>query len=173
MKFWLGCIRSCGILSRLCTLQFSHSSWPTRLLRKTVISSWRKSEKKLWLIFLKRRTHCAAGINKLLSRYEKCTSLQNSSIMLVHKQRRRHYSIWQPKRSGCCHICPTVWIWLLVIFGCFHSTSIRSLSLWRTFLGCFFDTGSAISQCGTTIEQHYSRKKWGEGGRKKHKAEPR
>ncbi len=51
-------------------------------------------------------------------------------------------------------------IWKMVL-----EKPIRSLSLWRVFLGCFFDIVSAISQCGTTIKQHYSWKKWGEGGR--------
>ncbi len=41
----------------------------------------------------------------------------------------------------------------------FYYASIRSLSLRSTFLGCFFDIGSAISQCGAMIEQHYSRRK--------------
>ncbi len=35
----------------------------------------------------------------------------------------------------------------------FYYASIRSLLL-RAFLKCFRDSGSAISRCGTTIEQH-------------------
>ncbi len=40
--------------------------------------------------------------------------------------------------------------------GNFYNASIRSLSLRRAFLRCFFNISSAISQCGTAIEQHYS-----------------
>ncbi len=56
---------------------------------------------------------------------------------------------------------------------CHYYASIRSLSLRLAFSGCFFYIGSAISRYGTTIEQHYSRRKWGEGGRKEHKTEMR
>ncbi len=55
----------------------------------------------------------------------------------------------------------------------FYYASIRSLLLQCSSSGCFFDIGSAISQCGTTIEQHYSRRKCGEGGRKEQKVETR
>ncbi len=72
-----------------------------------------------------------------------------------------------------------IWFWTLrrvsvtmVTNTAFYYASVRSLSLQRPFLGCFFDIGSAISRCGTTIK-HYSRRKWGEGGRKEHKAETR
>ncbi len=41
------------------------------------------------------------------------------------------------------------------------------------FRDIFFNIGITISQCGTTIEQHYSRRKWDEGGRKEHKVETR
>ncbi len=60
-----------------------------------------------------------------------------------------------------------------IVFCSFYYASIRSLSLRHNFLGCFFDISSAISRWDTTIEQHYSRRKWSEGGRKEHKAETR
>ncbi len=41
----------------------------------------------------------------------------------------------------------------------YYYASIRSLSLRYAILGRFFNIGSAISRCGTTIEQHYSRRK--------------
>ncbi len=34
----------------------------------------------------------------------------------------------------------------------YYYGSIKSLSLQRAFLGCFFDTDSAIFRCSTTIE---------------------
>ncbi len=51
--------------------------------------------------------------------------------------------------------------------------SIRSLSLRCAFLECFLDIGSAISRCDIKIEQHYSRRKRGKGGREERKVEPR
>ncbi len=41
----------------------------------------------------------------------------------------------------------------------YYYASIRSLSLPRAFLGCFFDISSAIFPCGITVEQHYSKRK--------------
>ncbi len=55
----------------------------------------------------------------------------------------------------------------------FYYVSIRSRSLPRCCFGCFFIVSNATSLCGTMIEQHYSRRKWGEGGTKEHKAETR
>ncbi len=57
-----------------------------------------------------------------------------------------------------------------IFFTSFLLDRPRSGMRFRDF---FFFIGSAISQCGTTNEQHYFRWKWGVGGRKEHKVEPR
>ncbi len=46
------------------------------------------------------------------------------------------------------------------------------LGLARLF-GIFLNISSAISRYGTTIEQHNSRRKWGEGDKKEYKVETR
>ncbi len=48
------------------------------------------------------------------------------------------------------------WFSSVLIFPDFCYASVGSLSLQLTFLGCFFDIGSAISWCSTTIKQYYS-----------------
>ncbi len=73
-------------------------------------------------------------------------------------------------------------LFFTIFFFIFHSfffhfslftTLLLGRSHWRAFLGCFFDIGSAISRCGTTIQHHYSKRKWGKGGRNEQKAETR
>ncbi len=55
--------------------------------------------------------------------YVYCSLLNFFCTMItpVHLQRRRRWSIWQPKRSRCCLIRLIVRIWLLMIFGCFQN----------------------------------------------------
>ncbi len=52
--------------------------------------------------------------------WSKCPDLTRSFI-LHHNNACPTLSIWQSKRSKCCHIHSTVWIWPLVIFGCFQN----------------------------------------------------
>ncbi len=73
--------------------------------------------------------------------------------------------------SGCLRVCDEVWLVTELKFkdiyqnfdpGClsFFTTLLLGRSRVGTpFQDVFFDIDSAISQCGTTIEQHYSRRK--------------
>ncbi len=54
-----------------------------------------------------------------------------------------------------------------------HSETDPEPHFTTLLLGRSRNTGSAISWYGTTIEQHCSRKKWGEGGREEYKVETR
>ncbi len=90
---------------------------------------------------------------------------QHSQMMLKKKRElkeRLEIAGRQDKLETACQEVVEVRILLILIFDLtdpYYYVSIRLLSLRRTFLGCFFDIGSAISRCGTTIEPHYSRRK--------------
>ncbi len=84
------------------------------------------------------------------------------------------YKILQSFHKIKCFDKSTLHFWYPIYntSPCYYA-SIRSLSLRHIFSVCFFNIGSANSRCGTSIEQHCSRRKWDEGGRKEHKVETR